>query len=89
VAAPFQMAIVKAIAAKILEQESDDVLSVKNNQPTLVGTVDRFFDEAERTGWDGVPRTQAERLNKDHGRIETRQCVVVDNRDGFMNPKEW
>jgi predicted transposase YbfD/YdcC len=79
----------KTIVATIREQESDYVLSVKNNQPTLAATLDRFFDAAERTDWEGVPRTQAEWVEKDHGRIETRRCVVVAHPDGLINPKEW
>jgi predicted transposase YbfD/YdcC len=79
----------KAIAAKVIEQQSDYVLSVKNNQPTLAAALDRFFDEAERTGWEGMPWTQAEWVEKDHGRIETRRCVVADNRDGVVDPKAW
>ncbi|MCK7579345.1 MAG: hypothetical protein MZV65_28865, partial [Chromatiales bacterium] len=34
-----------------------------------------FFSAAEQTGYQGVPHTRAEWVEKDHGRIETRRCV--------------
>jgi len=66
-----------AIAAKIVEKESDYVLAVKNNQPALAQAIEGFFDGAGRAGWQGVPHTFAERVEKDHGRIETRRCWAV------------
>ncbi len=63
-----------AIAAKIVGKACDYVLAVKNNQPTLARAVEGFFDGAERKGWEGVPHTSAEWVEKDHGRIETRRC---------------
>ncbi len=50
----------KAIAAKLVEQESDYALMVKNNQPGLAEAIEGFFDAAERTGYQGVPHTRAE-----------------------------
>ena len=62
------------VAAKIVEKESDYVLAVKNNQPTLAWAVEGFFEGAERSGWEGTPHTYAGWVEKDHGRIETRRC---------------
>lgn len=67
----------KAIAAKIIQQESDYLLMVKNNQPTLAAAIDSCFDTARATGYQNLPHTVAEWVEKDHGRIETRRCVVM------------
>ena len=66
-----------AIAAKVVEKESDYVLAVKNNQPTLAQAIEGFFDGAGRAGRQDVPHTFAEWIEKDHGRIETRRCWVT------------
>jgi hypothetical protein len=41
----------KAIAAKIIQQESDYALLVKNNQPSLAAAIEGFFEAAARTGY--------------------------------------
>jgi predicted transposase YbfD/YdcC len=78
----------KAIAAKILQQESDYALMVKNNQPTLAATIEGAFDAAEQVGYQGVSHTRAEWIEKDHGRIETRRCVVLDDLSGVLDRRK-
>jgi predicted transposase YbfD/YdcC len=78
----------KAIAAKIIAQECDYALMIKNNQPTLAATIEGFFDGAERNGYAGVSHTRAEWIEKDHGRIETRRCIVIDDLSGVMDRLE-
>jgi predicted transposase YbfD/YdcC len=78
-----------AIAAKILEKESDYVLAVKNNQPTLAQAIEGFFNGAERKEWEGVPHTFAEWIEKEHGRIETRRCWVVDDLGCLGDGHKW
>jgi predicted transposase YbfD/YdcC len=67
----------KAIAAKIIQQESDYLLMVKNNQPNLAAAIEGCFDTARATGYQHLAHTTAEWVEKDHGRIETRRCVVT------------
>ncbi len=69
----------KAIAAKIVAQECDYALMVKNNQPALAAAIEGFFDAAEQAGYQDVAHTQARWIEKSHGRIETRRCVVTDD----------
>jgi predicted transposase YbfD/YdcC len=69
----------KAVAAKIVAQECDYALMVKNNQPTLAAAIEGFFEAAEQAGCQGVAHTQARWVEKGHGRIETRRCVVTDD----------
>ena len=78
-----------AIAAKIVEKESDYVLAVKNNQPTLAQAIEGFFNGAESKAWECVPHTFAEWIEKDHGRIETRRCWVVDDLDCLGKDHKW
>ncbi len=78
-----------AIAAKIVEKESDYVLAVKNNQPTLAQAIEGFFNGAERKEWEGVPHTFAEWIEKEHGRIETRRCWVVDDLGCLGEDHKW
>ena len=78
-----------AIAAKIVEKESDYVLAVKNNQPTLAQAIEGFFNGAEGKAWEGVPHTFAERVEKDHGRIETRRCWAVGDLGCLGDGHKW
>lgn len=79
----------KDIAAKIIEREADYALMVKNNQPRLAAAIEGFFEAAERNGWNGLAHRQAEWVDKDHGRIETRRCVVTDDLSCLENPADW
>ena len=79
----------KAIAAKIVQQESDYALMVKNNQPGLAAAIEGFFNTAERIGYQGIPHTWAEWIEKDHGRIETRRCVVTNDLSCLEERHDW
>jgi predicted transposase YbfD/YdcC len=79
----------KTIAAKIVQQESDYALMVKNNQPGLAAAIDGFFVEAERNGWQDIKHTRAEWIEKDHGRMETRRCVVTDDLNCLADRQDW
>jgi predicted transposase YbfD/YdcC len=66
------------IAAKIVESGADYVLGVKGNQPGLAEAVRLWFDAADagkmdRPFWDDI------QTEKDHGRIETRRCLVTND----------
>jgi predicted transposase YbfD/YdcC len=66
------------IAAKIMQCGADYVLGVKDNQPGLAEAVKLWFDAADagkldRPYWDDI------QTEKDHGRIETRRCLVTDD----------
>ena len=78
-----------AIAAKIVEKGCDYALAVKNNQPTLAQAIEGVFNEALRNRWEGVPHTFAEWVEKDHGRIETRRCWVVDDLGCLGEGHPW
>ena len=59
------------IAAAVTARGGDDVLALKQNQPSLHGEVARYFDDP------ATPRVETiEVTDKDHGRVETRRCSV-------------
>jgi predicted transposase YbfD/YdcC len=66
------------IAAIIVDRGADYVLGVKDNQPGLAEAIKLWFDAADagkldRPYWDDI------QIEKDHGRIETRRCLVTND----------
>ena len=62
----------KDIASKIIENDADYILAVKENQPSLLANiVDEFRFSKQITKHISV--------DGDHGRIETRTCSVVSD----------
>lgn len=59
------------IAGAILAAGADYVLAVKDNQPSLQAEIESFFQTAASGEIEAVAET-----DKDHGRIETRRCLV-------------
>lgn len=68
-----------AIAAQIVAQEADYVLALKQNQPTLQDAVVASFADAHTRNQAAVTLDYAETWEKGHGRIERRQCWVIDD----------
>jgi predicted transposase YbfD/YdcC len=68
-----------AVAAKILAREADDVLAVKDNQPTLHELVAFQFARMHEPGYLGPAPSTHETVGKDHGRIEIRRCWATDD----------
>ena len=66
-----------AIARKVIEKGGDYVLALKDNQPNLAADVALLFQDAHRGGPDSPQTDQAERIEKGHGRIETRICTTI------------
>jgi predicted transposase YbfD/YdcC len=71
----------KEIAAKILDKEAHYVLAVKDNQQNLHTAIKDVFDQAASTDFEHVPCDVDLAVNKDHGRIEKRQCRVIADPD--------
>jgi predicted transposase YbfD/YdcC len=61
------------IAQDILDAGADYLLAVKANQPSLLGEIERFFEDARE-----VLDTSVD-VDKGHGRIEERRCRVSTN----------
>jgi predicted transposase YbfD/YdcC len=68
----------RAIVEKIVEKQADYLLAVKDNQPTLAQAVEALFEDVAGGVRDGR-LSQDTTVDKGHGRIETRQCVVAQD----------
>lgn len=75
------------IAAKIVQSGADYVLGVKGNQPGLAEAVTLWFDatdagKLDRPHWEDI------QTEKDHGRIETRRCLVTNDVAWLQEQKQ-
>jgi predicted transposase YbfD/YdcC len=68
-----------AIAQRIVDQQADYVLAVKDNQEHLAQDVAALFDWATHHGFTGLQHDQFETLNKGHGRLEKRTCHTLSD----------
>jgi hypothetical protein len=71
-----------AIAAPIQEQEADDVLALKENQPELYAAVADRFALAQRSGcaeYPADPWSTWRQVNKGQGRLEVREHWVLSD----------
>lgn len=67
-----------SIATKITDSGADYVLAVKDNQSGLSDAIKLWFSAADAGTLDR-PFWQDIQIEKDHGRIETRRCVVTND----------
>lgn len=67
----------KEIAEAIIAQEADYVLALKENHGRLYEDVVNLFTDLEASGLQAYTFSQAETVNKNHGRLETRTCYVI------------
>jgi predicted transposase YbfD/YdcC len=82
----------KEIAKTIIEQEADYVLALKENQGHLYEDVVKLFDDLEASDFKAYAFSQEQTVNKNHGRIETRTCWVIDDPNILMHLRdalEW
>lgn len=71
----------REIAEDIVAAGADYILALKQNQKTL-------YEEVENTFKVSVGKT-SKKTDKDHGRIETRKCSVVNNLKWIDEAKKW
>lgn len=67
----------RKIAEQIISQEGDYVLAVKENQGRLYQAMQKTFEQAEILAFQNMVYDQYEEVDAGHGRIETRQCIVL------------
>ena len=79
----------KDIAQGILDRGADYVLALKENQGQLHQDVRDLFEGAEEFGFEGVPHGYATTLNKDHGRIERRECWAISDPSCLEYLSTW
>ena len=81
-----------AIAAEIIAADADYVLQVKGNQPTLQSEIEGTFEEVMRRRKPGEAKVALDRyreVDKGHGRIEQRTCIVCRDLSGITNTQAW
>jgi predicted transposase YbfD/YdcC len=67
------------IAGRIAEQEADYVLALKDNQGNLYEDVVYVFDDLEGSQYTAYRFDYDKTINKDHGRIEMRECWTISD----------
>jgi predicted transposase YbfD/YdcC len=72
----------KDIASGIIHAEGDYVLAVKNNQKSLYEQIENAFQHQPVQSTD-------ETTEKDHGRIEVRQCRVITKLEFVEEAENW
>jgi len=75
----------REIAEKIRSKKADYLLAVKGNQGNLLEEIEDYFNNAECLKNCNV----ATRLDKGHGRIETRTCYTTDDIDWLDQKSAW
>jgi predicted transposase YbfD/YdcC len=80
------------IATQIIEQQADYLLAVKGNQENLYEDIELFFRLAHENNFQKVESTYARTVNKDHGRLEVRECWAISGEDSLQflrNHSQW
>jgi len=67
------------IAELIVKQEADYVLSLKENQGNLYEDVELLFQDLEKSQYSAYTFDYEKTVNKNHGRIETRECWTISD----------
>jgi predicted transposase YbfD/YdcC len=81
------------IAEKIIDREADYLLGLKENQGNLYKDVERLFADLEGSHYTAYRFDYDKTVNKDHGRIEIRECWTISDPEilqhlrGFANWK--
>jgi predicted transposase YbfD/YdcC len=79
----------KEIAQAILDKGADYLLAVKDNQKNLREDVEQEFKQAQEGGFRHMEHTYYETVEKNHGRIETRQYWYTHDVGGLGTLEQW
>jgi predicted transposase YbfD/YdcC len=79
----------KAILGKIGKKGGDYVVGLKGNQGAIHSEVANYFEQAHDVGFDGVPVSHNQSVNKGHGRLEQRDVYVTNEIDWLPMKDEW
>lgn len=77
----------RAIAEKIIQCNADYVLALKGNQSTLKDDVALYFQNLPEKVTDDDDYYRS--VNKDHGRIEIRECWTTNKIDWIERKTRW
>jgi len=79
----------KDIASKIIKKNADYILALKGNQGNLHKEVVDLFDKVNTPEFSKYIHQSDTQLEKDHGRIEQRECVTIENLDWLFEIHQW
>lgn len=79
----------KDIAAKIVERGGDYILTVKDNQPTLLADIQESLIQAIETEFEGLDHDTFTTTDKGHGRRETRTYTIITNPQTLTEKELW
>jgi len=77
------------IAQKIIDKHADYVLALKGNQGQLHTDVADWFAWAAERDFRDVPHTFAQSINKNHGRLEIRQCWALADESALETIRHY
>lgn len=77
------------ITKQIIDQKGDYAISLKGNQGNLNDEVRQLFEDAEKNGYDHLEHDVHTTVEGNHGRIETRRCVVTNDTDWYADKSKW
>jgi predicted transposase YbfD/YdcC len=79
----------KAIAEKIVDRGGDYVLTVKDNHERLRADIEKCVDQVLEGGVQGRDYYSYEKVERGHGREETRSYVVIPEPEGIRDAEAW
>jgi len=77
------------IAQQILDQKADYVVALKGNQGTLREDIEVFAAEQKANNFKDTKVSQDQTVDGDHGRIETRTCIVFHDVAWLQERHNW
>ena len=78
-----------AIADAIIDKGADYILSLKENQKTLYNDVKLYLDDIRKEKNILESNNYFKTVEKGHGRIETRECIISEDISWLNNRTEW
>lgn len=79
----------KKIAEKIIKKSADYILAIKGNQGNLYNEVIDIFGKIKTPEFSHYTYQTDNQVDKDHGRIETRECTTINNLDWLYEVHGW
>ncbi len=79
----------RTIAQKIVDKKADYILALKGNQGSLREDVDLFVAEQKAKDFKDTTVTQAQTVDGDHGRVETRDITVIHDVGWLQMRHNW
>ncbi|MBI5417753.1 ISAs1 family transposase [Candidatus Poribacteria bacterium] len=79
----------KKIAKKIISKMADYILALKENQGNLYKEVVDLFDKVKTPEFAHYIEQQDTEIDKGHGRIETRHCIIINNLKWLYEIHQW